>query len=280
MKTMENHGSFTVTADITYYPNRIPPRCRKPRPVPENFTHHVSIPTVSQDDAPVALRLPEDTFGFDSPKGAGAELRTWKDALYRPVTDRSTDKFTIVTVGSRHLPEHRTENYSWIHDRWEAAERFESSIGDLLIIDGEAWELAKEPVYRIFTFGWGGGTGTSLSIIHSSDGLNPASCFSLLEREIAIEEAVKTAKGRGDHSHVDRLMDAPAAEIFIPTALTYPTRAMHHAHAATEIRALVNGADALMFGEFSRSDVDAAIKKLEKARELFWEHGLETIARN
>ncbi|BCW67338.1 hypothetical protein NicSoilB4_21010 [Arthrobacter sp. NicSoilB4] len=51
---------FTVTADVSYRPYRVPPRCRKARPVDEVFTHYISIPSVTSNDAPVVAIVPDD----------------------------------------------------------------------------------------------------------------------------------------------------------------------------------------------------------------------------
>ncbi|MET1154516.1 hypothetical protein [Arthrobacter sp.] len=69
---------FTVTADVDYRPFRVPPRCRKARPVPETFKRHIDIPSVTSEDAPVGQAQGDAEFaqfiGVQHRLGVGATL--------------------------------------------------------------------------------------------------------------------------------------------------------------------------------------------------------------
>jgi hypothetical protein len=88
--------SFTVTAEIAYRPYRIPPRCRKERPVNEVVTHPHFHPAVTSADAPVVAIVPDDRGYLGTVRGGDVEMRHYDGRLYVALTDENNP----VTAGS------------------------------------------------------------------------------------------------------------------------------------------------------------------------------------
>lgn len=271
---MDNLDFLIITADISYSPFRTPPRCRKPRQIAETFTYRMSIPSVTGDDAPVAVQLPAGSYGF-------TELRAWNGALYGQVTVNGNPDSAGVIAGSDQLPAVMKFNSFGEHEKDQAIADFERSRANLLIIDGEVWSFTEEPVYRILTLGMGSNHGGTVVDIRAwAAGLySPARCFSVLEPAAAIAAAIETALGRGDTASVETIKEVPRVTVLIPTALSYATKDMRHTLAADEVRTLVNGANDLVSGELTIANLEDAAGKLAHARDLLWTNGIETVSR-
>jgi hypothetical protein len=146
--------SFTVTADVAYRPYRIPPRCRKERPVPESFKHHIEIPSVTSADAPVVAIVPDDRGYLGTARGGDVPLRCFNDQLYVALTDGAGP----LSAGSAKFPA-AVKQPSYEHDANTATREAEKSFEGILIIDGQVWKSAEEPSYTIMTMGLGGNHG-------------------------------------------------------------------------------------------------------------------------
>ncbi|WP_235778859.1 hypothetical protein [Sinomonas notoginsengisoli] len=135
---MEDMDTFDVTATVTYAPMVVPPRCRKPRPVPETITVTLQVPSCTAEEAPVAARVPL----WNSAHGGDllTDLRTVDGTFYR-------------CEDGGGMPAQITVEELWTPDRSVAVAQAEERAEGRILIDGEVWRACSEPVYRIITFG-------------------------------------------------------------------------------------------------------------------------------
>lgn len=107
---------LVVTTAVTYTPERIPPRCRRPRPVREPFILTTKIPTVPGHHPPVAAVLPPKLQHRGVERRLKGGIRTYGGNLY--ASSRQSAQFT-----------NRDENV-WVTSKDEAgqsvAERFKT----------------------------------------------------------------------------------------------------------------------------------------------------------
>lgn len=267
---MEPAPDFIVTTRITYRPYRIPPRCRKPRPVEEAFTHEFRIPCVSSDEAPVVAWVPDEHGYLGAAPGDEAPLRAHNGQLYAAQTRGGTP----IKAGSSNFPATRNHDS---HDSWqpeairEAGRQFE----DILIIDGEVWKAAKEPTYAIVTLGMGGNHGgTYLDLDYAG---RYANSYPLTDYDAAVEAAVAFAEKRGDTQSIPIIRTAPKATILDPSAFTIPTGAERKAAAEVEIRTLIGKAQGILSGRMTRLDLREAKDLLDKVSELMSQAGIDEL---
>lgn len=129
---MRGMKTFDVTATVTYAPMAVPPRCRKPRPVPETFTITLHVPSYTAEEVPIAARVPL----WSSAHGGDliTELRTVDGAFYR-------------REDGAEMPEAITAEELWAHHRHETVEVAEERIAGRILVDGEVWRACSGPVY-------------------------------------------------------------------------------------------------------------------------------------
>ena len=259
---------FTITTTVTYTPERIPPRCRKPRPVREEFVMEVDIPSVSGAEAPVAL-----VFGKDVPAPAGvrvpeAGLRTWDGKLYT--------RAGATNSGSQAFAD-RKVTY-WHGNRAEAEADVRAGLEKLLLVDGEAWEKTGEPFYRVMAFGWGnnhGGTRLTLQSRYDNMPLSDLD-YALTEPDAALEGAKAFALGRGDTRSAE-FMTVDRPKILIAEAFTIPTNSLRSASKEAELRVMADNLASLLKGSFDRQGVRSAKDQLQAMHELMIQHGIEEV---
>ncbi|HEX9227910.1 MAG TPA: hypothetical protein VF885_15005 [Arthrobacter sp.] len=267
---MEPTRDFVVTSTITFRPHRVPPRCRKPRPVKEDFTHEFRIPCVSSDEAPVVALVPDDRGYYGSPSGEEAPIRAHDGKLYAAEMRGRTH----VMAGSDAFRATAT------HESWHAWD--DQAITDagkafmgILIIDRQVWKTITEPSYAIVTMGLGGNHGgTYLEIDYQ--GRYPRQ-FPLTDYDNAVEAAVAFATKRGDTNTIGIIRNTPRATILDPAAFKIPTEAQSRADAEAEVRALAEQATELLAGTLTRTRIGTIKDLLETAANRFWEHGLEEV---
>lgn len=263
---------FTVTADVTYRPYRIPPRCRKERPVDETFTHEFSIPTVTSAEAPVVAIVPDDRGHLGSARGGNVEMRAHGGQLYVALLDGARP----VTAGSSRFPA-RATHASREHRAHEAAYEARKQFNGLLIIDGQVWKVAEEPSYTIMTMGLGGGHGgTYLELSFMDRGITGRR-FPVTEYDHAVESAIEFAEKRGDTNSLRMIRETPKVTVLDPTAFKIPTEASRIAAAEDDVRALVAKASGLLSGPVSRDSLRDVKKLIEDADSLFGQHGLDEV---
>lgn len=274
---MSNPSVFTVTAEITYRPFRVPPRCRKPRQVAETFTHTVSIPSVTSADAPVVALIPNDRGHLGAPGGGDAELRAYDGKLWTVVTEDRDCTAPAVVAGSDRFPAAVTEDF-WTESQREAIERFTAGYEDFLVVDGTLWRRTEEPVYSVQSLGMGHNHGgTFLDIEIQGPGRSADRTFTLLDPDGAIASALAIAERYGDDKSFDRIRRTPRATILDATAFKMPTNEQRVAAAENETRAIASNVRRLLIGDISHDTIREAKKLLDEAESLLWKHGLETV---
>lgn len=259
---------FTATTTVSYQPERVPPRCRNPRPVREEFVLEVDIPSVSGAEAPVAAMFGP---GVAAPAGVRvpeAGLRTWDGKLYTRAGATNT--------GSQAFAE-RSAAY-WHGNRAEAEADVRRGLEKLLLIDGEAWEQTGEPFYRIMGFGWGNNHGgTSLTLQSRYDNMPLSDLdYALTEPEAALEGAIAFARGRGDTRSAE-FMTIDRPKILIPEAFTIPSNSLRSASKEAELRVMADNLAALLKGSFDREGLRTAKNRLQEMHELMLQHGIEEV---
>lgn len=274
---MSNPNVFTITAEITYRPFRVPPRCRKHRQVAETFTHTVSIPSVTSDDAPVVALIPNDRGYLGAPGGGEAELRAYAGKLWTVVTEDRDCTAPAVMAGSDSFPTDVTEDF-WTESQREATAKFASGYEDFLVVDGSLWRRTEEPVYSVQSLGMGyNHGGTFLDIEIQGPSRSADRTFTLLDPDGAIAAALAIAERYGDDQSYDRIRRTPRATILDRTAFKVPTNAQRITAAEDETRAIVKNIRDLLAGEISHDTIREAKKLLDEAESLLWKHGLEVV---
>lgn len=220
------YDPFIVTITGGYTINEIPPRCRKPRPVPYKATATVAIPRMTAEEAPVAFRCREID---DTVK----EVRLFNGRLY--VADDYGPE-SVICPGDTDFPaegdagqDRRIHGHRHCGSAEEFQETVEGCLRRFLIIDDQVWTRTGEPRYDVMTFGLGhnhGGTGLSHTF---SDNPNVAarSYFRADEFDSALAYAIEVADRRGDTEDVARFTNHRdryrTIEVLIPDAVTLIT---------------------------------------------------------
>lgn len=217
---------------FTCVEQRIPPRCRKPRPVSLDAHVELQIREVTAEQAPVAIRVgPEDSSpGFDyrwfdghlwtsvnvssvrpTPLAAGG--RNWD---YMPVPSR-LDLRGDSAWSHEHL--HRLDAPRRDHAAMVAS--FTAWAAATLIVDGVTYRPAGEPRYVVVTFGLSnnhGGTSVMLTD-HYKENLRADRYFGLAERDRAIQVGEEVARDRGDKKSLPMRISGPEIEVLMPGVL-------------------------------------------------------------
>lgn len=261
-------SDFTVTSTITFRPHRIPPRCRKPRPVLETFTHEYRIPCVTSEEAPVVALVPDDRGYYGAPAGEDAPLRAHDGKLYTAEM-RGRQPVKAGSDAFRATDSHE----SWNAWEYEAIQEAGKRFTDVLIIDGEVWKLTVEPAYAIVTMGLGGSHGgTYLEIDYAG---RYSRQYALTDYDAAVEAAVAFATKRGDTNTIGIIRKTPKATILDPSAFKIPSETDSLAAARAEIRTLAAKAREILSGTLTRASLTEAKDLAEKAASVFWHHDLE-----
>lgn len=267
---METMSDFVVTSTISFRPHRIPPRCRKPRPVTESFTHEFRIPCVTSKEAPVVALVPDDRGYLGAPAGEDAPLRAHGGKLYaaemrgRHPALAGSDAFCASrTYESRH---------AWADDAIRDAGK---CFQDILIVDGQVWKTVTEPSYAIVTMGMGGNHGgTYLEIDYQG---RYSRQFALTDYDAAVKAAVAFAEKRGDTNTIPLIRKTPKATILDPSAFKIRTEADALASAHADIRSLVEQAQSLLSGDLSRSTLMSVKDLADKAASVFFQHDIDKL---
>lgn len=265
--------TFTITANVAYRPYRIPPRCRKARPVDEVFQYHIDIRSVTSDDAPVVAVVPDDRGYLGSARDGDVPMRCFEGRLYVALLDGDNP----VVAGSPKFPAAVTHT-SYEHDSFKTMVEAKKSFAGILIIDCQVWKSAEEPSYTIMTMGLGGNHGGTYLELSFFDRGNTGRRFPVTEYDHAVESAIEFAQKRGDTHSIRMIRETPKVTVLDPTAFKIPTEASRIAGAEAEVRALVAKATALLAGPVSRDSLRGVKKLVEEADSLFWQHGLESVS--
>lgn len=268
---MEPNSEFVVTSTITFRPQRVPPRCRKPRPVKEVFTHEFRIPSVTSDDAPVVALVPDDRNYYGAPVGEDAPLRAHGGLLYTAET-RGRQPVMAGTDAFRATASHET----WQDSEYAAIDEAGRSFKGILIIDGQVWKTTPEPAYAIVTMGMGGNHGGTYLEIDYAGRYDRK--FPLTDYDSAVEAAVAFATKRRDTNTIGIIRKTPKATILDPSAFNIPTEADALASAHAEIRALAKQAREILSGKLTRTSLVTVKDLTEKATNILWQHDIEELS--
>lgn len=279
MKVMDNPSVFTITATIDFYPHRIPPRCRKPRRVKETFNHDFAIPSVTSADAPIVAEIPSRRATMSDDASHDTSLRSWNGQLLSTVSrNRWEDGHPAILAGSDDFPAepsftvHHTETES--ETTAEIAKQFEG----VVIIDGEVWTAAEEPVYVIHQMGMGHNHGGTLLSTETTGAASiPANCFSLLEHDVAVEAALEAAKERGNDKSYTGIRNTRPARIINPAAFKVPTAAARTASVEAEIRVITEMVGESLRGALTSDLLQESIDRLTEAKTLMWKHAIDRV---
>lgn len=255
---MRAMNTFDVTATVTYAPMVVPPRCRKPRPVPETFTMILQVPWYTAEEAPVAARVPiweSHDYG-----DLITELRTVDGKFYR-------------CEDGGGMPAQITVEELWTPHRAVAVAQAEERVEGSILIDGVVWRACSEPVYRIMTFGLGhnhGGTSVGPHIPYGREDLDRAEFVSALDYDEAVEAAVKVATDRGDDKSLDRIRTCSRIEVLIPEVFTLQSIGRRQALAVAEVKAAIAEAAAVV-ADAGPDGLRDVLGALDKASKVAWD---------
>ncbi|MGY3567939.1 hypothetical protein [Sinomonas sp. RB5] len=252
--------TMRIPAKTTFAPLGVPPRCRNPRPVPRTFEHSVQVRSYTGAEAPVVARV-------HLRSGRPVELRQADGVFYRPADEEA-------------LPDSMTVDAQWSRTASEAIGAAVERVRGRVLIDGQMWQAAGEPVYQVMTFGLGDNHGSSIldpRLTWAGEDLEQASYLSGLDRVRAVAAAVEVAVSRGDSLSVDRIRDWPPIEVLDPSVFTLQPAAARREAAVAEAREMV----ALAAGAVQAAapeDLGDALQTLEKtaaaARETIYRSGI------
>lgn len=199
----------------------IPPRCRKARPVAQHVKLEIPIKEITAADAPVAIEVES----YDEVK----QYRWYGRKLYHAYKPHS--KQTAPSIpGDKHFPADRSflsYELSEADDEASARKLVKERFKGFLIIDGEVYHEASEPVYRIMTFGLGGDGSVSLTTDHEIMAGSPAGSgyYRADEYELAKQHAIKTASRWGDKNLLATIDDREERiRVFIDEAIRFKSK--------------------------------------------------------
>jgi hypothetical protein len=267
---METTTDFIITSDITFRPHRIPPRCRKPRPVQETFTHEFRIPCVTSEEAPVVALVPDDRGYYGAPAGENAPLRAYDGRLYTAEM-RGRQPVTAGSDAFRATDKHE----SWHAWEYMAIEDAGKRFVDILIIGGEVWKVTPEPAYAIVTMGLGGNHGGTYLEFDYAGRYDRK--YSLTDYDAAVEAAVAFAIKRGDTNTIGIIRKTPKATILDPSAFKIPSEEETLATARAEIQTLAEQARAILAESLSWTSLGTVKDLIDRTRTLMTQHNIEAL---
>lgn len=205
-----------LTVKFSYVELVIPPRCRKPRPRRyDDGLIELHVREVTGEQAPVAIISREKDLVTDTLLAPieyrWFEGRLWTDRRVMCCTAKGEHPYPelgttldLVNTGSM-LVRHDLGIFVAVAKGQRAiAEHLEECARNWLIVDGQLYQPAGEPMYLVMTFGLGndhGGTALGENDFLNSN-IKPEAYFSLLELEQARDYARKVAANRGDTTKV------------------------------------------------------------------------------
>ncbi|HEJ4407892.1 TPA: hypothetical protein SL557_000171 [Pseudomonas aeruginosa] len=201
-----------LTVNYSYVEQIIPPRCRKPRPQRfEDGVAVLSIREVTAEQAPVAIVGREKDHDSDNYLEPVVyrwfDGRLWTDCDVSNCSRRRASCYPALgptlnlVKDSAVLSNPALGIYVCVHEGKQGiADHLQACAKDWLIIDGQLYRPAGEPMYVVMTFGLSGNHGGTALL--TDDHLNPniqrEAYFSLLELDQAITHTLLVAGKRGD----------------------------------------------------------------------------------
>jgi hypothetical protein len=264
--------AFIVTAEITYRPLLVPPRCRKARPTDEVFTDWIQVPSVDSSEAPVVALVPNDLGHLGSPGGNLAELRAWNGQLYTVVTETLDCTSAALIAGSDKFPS-MIERRCSTPDLKAAVESVRSDFRKLLVIDGAVWRKTSEPVYAVHSMG----RGTYLEIEVGSVHGNMSRRFALTDREAAISAAVAIARNSRDEQSIEQIRKTHEPTILDATAFKVPSATARVAAAGNEVRVIADLIRERLEGDYTHESLTEIKELVDAARSLLSKNDIDLV---
>lgn len=150
-----------ISADISTLPVRftgtyrlmeVPPRCRKPRPVPHEADFTLPVRSVTDEQAPIAIT-------YATGRDQALVLRFFDLQLYQQVTHHPPQAWAgerrapvATEYGSAGFPAQaalRTYTWSTVDSLEAVRAEHAKYLAGYLVVDGLVWELAREPRYVV-----------------------------------------------------------------------------------------------------------------------------------
>lgn len=261
--------AFIVTAEITYRPFRVPPRCRKARQVDELFTDWFQVPSVTSEDAPVVALIPNYLGHLGSPGGNIAELRAWNGQLYTVDTE-TTDCTSPATVAGSDLFPAALERRFPTSNLKEAVELVRKDLGKYLVVDGIVWRTTPEPVYAVHVRGRDTFVDIEVNSMHG----NMSSRFALTDRDAAIAAALaKTTDPRS----IEQIHETPEATVLDASAFKVPTAAARVAAAGDEVRTIAKMIRGRLCSDHTHESLTEIKELIDTARSLLVRNDIATV---
>lgn len=213
-------GMIQFEAGYAFRESYIPPRCRKPRVRVTHGTCMVEVPSVSYQEAPVAMR--HKACHFPNVR----EYRWYKQALYAHA--RYGDYLSMAEgwLPMEELKCRLLREYVPAHEvkanETEAIQACQEWADRYLIVNGEeVWVRIGEPRYVIATFGLGHNHASTALMISNcyNENIRGDYYFNAMEAEKAVARCVEVAKARGDTNSVDNIRRSWKIEVLIPEAV-------------------------------------------------------------
>lgn len=264
--------AFIITAEITFRPFRVPPRCRKARPVDEVFTDWIQVPSVASEDAPVVALVPNDLGHLGSPGCNIAELRFWNGQLYTVDTETPDCTSPATIAGSDHFPATLARRFMTSSQK-EAVELVRKDLGKYLVVDGMVWRKTSEPMYAVHS----AGPATYLDIEVSSVRGNMSRHFALTDREAAIAAALKLARRTGDEQSIEQILKTANPTILDASAFKVPSTAARVAAAGNEVRMIAKMIRGRLCSDHTHESLTEIKELVDAARSLLSNNDIDKV---
>lgn len=210
-------NALHIEADYAYMESYIPPRCRKPRQREIRGTCTVTIPSITADEAPVAMRH------FNCWPRTICDYRWFGEHLYirAPYSSylSNAEGWYPLEELLKHFRKRCFSPWEMGIDEADCITKCQDSADEFLVIDGDqVWVRKGEPRYVIATFGLGHNhASTDLMIQNYYNGnIRGDYYFNALDRDKAVERCVSVAIARGDTDSVDRIRRSDIIEVLMP----------------------------------------------------------------
>lgn len=194
--------AVNITVEIKFWEKYLPPRCRKVRSRENKAMVTAELREVTREQAPVAIIQTPPRKKW----GRVVEYRWFEQKLYTRSRKqyRAGDAFNGKWKSRWKKPSDLRQYDYHTYDSVEVAQqKWQEGVSEYLLIDGELWKEAGEPVYVVMTFGLGGnhglGWGTSISVDnYYNSNISHTRYYRIDQEEKANAAGLKIALGRGD----------------------------------------------------------------------------------
>lgn len=210
-----------IQTEFEFWEGFLPtPRCRKLRYREAKAITTVTVPEVTEAEAPVAFRVTE--YDIHSGGPATTPYRLWNNRIWKP---RMWNEEVCGTEGALPVKElqHivRSPSCRTFQSTEEAIKNKNAVASNYLIVGGTVYFITDEPRYVVMTFGLGhnhGGTSLFVETGYNSN-ISHERYFTALERDKALAAARRIAGNRGDTESLPRLGEHENIEVVLPEAV-------------------------------------------------------------